>query len=394
MLPQRLRNFAVFFHQAAEKGIILLVAAACSIIMANSKELHHFYHDFLHTQVVIAFGQSALDMSLHHWVNDFLMAIFFFQVGMEIKRELVEGHLSTAKQRILPVIAAIGGVVVPVLIYVAFNYSDSVTSRGWAIPAATDIAFALGMLALFGKGLPTSLRIFLTALAIIDDLMAVIIIALFYTDSLSFKYLLYIVLCMSLLFSMNKMRIVSIPAYLIVGLVMWYFFLQSGVHATVAGVMLGLTIPLNIKEADTNYAPLKKLERALHPLVSYLILPIFAFVNSGVDLHGMNIGTFLHPVSIGIILGLVVGKQLGVFAATYLSVVSGMAKLPENTNYMQFYGVAILCGIGFTMSLFIGNLSFEANASYLTQVKVGVLSGSLISAILGALVIRYSRYIK
>jgi NhaA family Na+:H+ antiporter len=388
--PRRLTNFALLFHHAADKGILLLIAAISGMIMANSN-MAVAYEEFLHQPVKLLMGNFELSMYLHNWVNDMLMALFFFLVGMEIKREMVEGHLSTRDQMILPFIAATSGVAVPVGIYWLFNHGNPEAMRGWATPAATDIAFAIGMLSLFGRGIPISLRVFLTALAIIDDLMAVVIIALFYTSNLEGFYLLGILFLGVLLGLMNRYMITSKLLYGIVGAILWYCFYKSGIHATVSGVVLGFAIPLYVGEGEQKVSPLKSMEHALHPIIAYFILPFFAFTNSGVKITDLSFQHLLDPVPLGISLGLLLGKQLGIFSTVYLLIKSKIVRMPENVNFAQFYGVCVLCGIGFTMSLFIGILAFENHPLLMAEAKVGILCGSMLAAIWGAIVLKFTR---
>jgi len=382
----RIENFKMMFKNAAEKGILLIVAAALAIIIANSP-FSDLYGIVFHDYIKVVFGEHVFKFTLNHFINDFLMAIFFLLVGLEIKRELVAGHLAENSQRILPVVAAISGVVFPSLIYYFFNQHDSIKARGWAIPAATDIAFALGVFALFARGLPNSLRIFLTALAIIDDLIAILIIALFYSEGLEWTYIAYILGTCFFLYFLNVMNHTKLLSYSLLGMLLWYLFLKSGIHTTVAGVLLGFFIPYKCIKTDSN--PSVAMEYKIHPFVSYLILPIFAFANSGVVIQSFSLDTISNSVSMGIILGLVAGKSLGITGTVLLLQRLGITKLPRNSSLIQFFGVALLCGIGFTMSLFIGNLAYEDNYELITNVKLGVLAGSIISAFLGAIVIRF-----
>lgn len=392
MLHKRLTNFAVFFHNSVEKGLLLFVAMLFALFIANSVYADS-YNDFLYTYVGIYWEKSVITLSMQHFVNDFLMAIFFLMVGLEIKREFMVGHLSDNKLRILPIVAALGGVIVPIIMYIAINYEDEVAMRGWAIPAATDIAFALGVLAFVGKGLPSSLRVFLTALAIIDDLIAVSIIAFFYSDNLALEYFVAITFLCFILYTFNRSKLSSLSPYLIVGLFLWYAFYKSGVHATLSGVVLALFIPRETQKGKV--LPLRKLERALLPYVAYFILPFFAFVNSGVNLEGVDANIILHnSIALGIVLGLFVGKQLGIFFTVLFMEKMGLVKLPEKTNHLQFYGVSILCGIGFTMSLFIGILAFEEYHQHLEFTKIGVLFGSFASAIFGAFIFKLEKFLR
>ena len=316
-----------------------------------------------------------------HWINDALMAIFFFFVTLEIKREFLQGELSNIKQALLPIIGAIGGMVVPALVYVYINWGDSETLNGWAIPSATDIAFSLGVLSLLGKRVPLSLKVFLTALAIIDDLGAILIIALFYSGDLSIKYLLLMFGALIALLILNKFDIKKFFPYLLIGLLLWDFTHNSGIHATIAGVLLAMTIPHRKKEKD--FSLLIKIEHAISPYVAFGIMPLFAFANAGVSLEGLSISSLFDKVPLGIVLGLFLGKQLGVFLFSFISIKLKIAQMPNNSNWYNFYGVGVLTGIGFTMSLFVGNLAFVENMQYMDGVKIGVLTGSLLSTLFG-----------
>ena len=320
-------------------------------------------------------------MSLLQWINDALMAVFFFFVTLEIKREFLQGELSKPKQALLPIIAAIGGMLVPALIYVYINFQTGDTLRGWAIPSATDIAFSLGVLSLLGSRVPISLKVFLTALAIIDDLGAIVIIAFFYTGDLSVNYLSLLLLTFICLIFLNKFNVRKFIPYLLLGLILWFFTHESGVHATISGVLLATVIPHRKKEKD--FSLLIKLEHNISPYVAFGIMPLFALANAGVSLNGVNLNSLLSPVPLGIVLGLFVGKQIGVFLFSIISIKLKIAQMPNNANWMSFYGVGILAGIGFTMSLFIGNLAFVENIEYIDSVKIGVLTGSLLSTLVG-----------
>ena len=331
----------------------------------------------------------VLSKSLLHWVNDLWMAVFFFLVGLEIKRELMEGELASRSQAMLPAGAALGGMVIPALIYTGINWGDSAALRGWAIPAATDIAFALGILVLLGSRVPVSLKVFLTAVAIIDDLGAILIIAFFYTDKLSLTALMGAAAGVLLLVALNRARVAAIAPYVVIGLVVWLFVYKSGIHATLAGVATALTIPLSDARGGS---PLKKTEHALHPWVAFAVLPMFAFANAGVSLQGVAPATLLQSVPLGIAAGLLLGKAAGVFGASWLLIRFAGARLPAGSGWGQFFGVCLLCGVGFTMSLFIGALAFGGQgADYTTQVKLGVLCGSILSGGLGTLVLLNSR---
>lgn len=375
-----------FLRLESASGIIMIAMAVIAMIAANSP-ISGWYDGLLETTLQIRLGQLNLEKALLLWINDGLMAIFFLLVGLEIKREILEGHLSRLSQVALPGIAAVGGITVPALIYVGLNWGDSIALNGWAIPAATDIAFALGILSLFGTRVAAPLKLFLLAIAIIDDLAAIVIIALFYTSDLSIKALLLALGAIIVLIVMNRLHIRRIGAYVVVGLALWVFVLKSGVHATLAGVAIAFTIPLWIK-GEEGYSPLHQLEHDLHPWVAYGILPIFAFANAGVSLSGVSWNTLLGSVPLGIIGGLFIGKQLGVFSFTWVSIKTGLARLPEGTSWLQLYGVAVLCGIGFTMSLFITSLAFEhTGQSYDAAVRLSILVSSLMAAVYGYLLI-------
>lgn len=366
-------------------GVILLLAAILAMIAANTS-LSDAYDALLHSTFAVTLNDMSLSKPLHHWINDGLMVIFFLLVGMEIKREMLEGHLASRQQAILPIVAAIGGVVVPAVIYLALNIDNPATKGGWAIASATDIAFAVGLLALFGKRLPTSLKVFITAVAVIDDLMAILIIAFFYSGSLATESLMLAGVALAVLVAMNLMRVRQLSFYLFVGLLMWLAVLQSGVHATIAGVLLGLTIPLHV-DGKRGKPMLKQFEHDLHPLVTYVILPLFAFANSGISLAGMSVSIIADPLPLGIILGLFVGKQLGIFTASAVMIKLGFARLPHNATWRELYGVCIIGGIGFTMSLFIGMLAF-ADPYLQLETRVGVMVGSLISGVVGYVFLR------
>ncbi len=361
---------------------MLALAALAALLLSNSP-WGDSYERFIHLRGEVRLGDwLQLSKPLLLWVNDFWMAIFFFLVGLEIKRELLEGELSSRSQALLPAGAALGGMVVPALIYTAINWNDAVALRGWAIPTATDIAFALGVLAVLGSRVPPSLKVFLTAVAIIDDLGAIVVIALFYTDNLSLTMLMAAASGIVVLTGLNRAGVVSISPYVVVGMVVWFCVLKSGVHATLAGVITALAVPLRDGKGGS---PLKTAEHALQPWVAYGVLPLFAFVNAGVSLAGVTPATLLQTVPLGITAGLLLGKATGVFAASWLIIRFGGASRPGDASYSQLFGVCVLCGIGFTMSLFIGALAFEGqDSAYEMQVKLGVLCGSLVSAVIGA----------
>ncbi|GMQ88192.1 MAG: Na+/H+ antiporter NhaA [Gammaproteobacteria bacterium] len=371
-----------FLKMEAASGILLIAAAVTALILANSP-LSGYYDQFLDIPVHIRIGAFEISKPSLLWINDGLMAIFFFLIGLELKREFIEGELSDINKVALPAIGAVGGMVVPATIYLFINRGDELATSGWAIPAATDIAFALGILALLGSRVPSQLKIFLVSLAIFDDVGAIIIIALFYTADLSISALYAAMVCIAVLAFINWRGSMALSAYILIGIVMWAALLKSGIHATLAGVLLALFIPIK-KDPATGTSPLHRLEHDLHSSVSFVILPLFAFVNAGVSLRGMGIEQLLGPVSVGIALGLLLGKQIGIFGLCWLGIRLGIAKLPENIDWAQLYGIAILCGVGFTMSMFIGSLAFEdANSPYLYQDKIGILGGSFIAALLG-----------
>jgi Na+:H+ antiporter, NhaA family len=376
--PRALAILASFLASESAGGIVLMGAALAAIIVANSP-MAPFYFSALHS----VWGGLSVEL----WINDGLMAIFFLMVGLEIKREVLAGGLASWGQRALPGFAAAGGMLVPALIYVAINAGNNETLSGWAIPAATDIAFALGVLSLLGKRVPTSLKVFLAALAILDDLGAVTIIALFYSTGLNLPMLGASFVTLAVLVIMNRMGVQRLLPYLALGLLLWFFVLQSGVHATLAGVALALCIPLGTRQEEDR-SPLLFLEEKMHYWVAFAVVPVFGFANAGVSLSGITLGNLVDPVPLGVALGLFVGKQIGVFLAATLAIRSGLATLPEGSNWVQMYGVALLCGIGFTMSLFIGNLAFPGAAHLIDEVKVGVLMGSILSAIVGVLLLR------
>jgi Na+:H+ antiporter, NhaA family len=372
-----------FLSSEATGGLILMACAALALIVANSPLAEGYFHA-LHVYVG---GLSVL-----HWINDGLMAVFFLLVGLEIKREMLDGQLSTWPRRVLPGIAAAGGMLVPALIFVGLNGGSPETLRGWAIPAATDIAFALGVISLLGKRVPGSLKIFLAALAILDDLGAVIIIALFYTADLSLPHLGMAAAAVAVLIGFNRFGVRALAPYLLVGAVLWWLVLQSGVHATLAGVVLALTIPLHKTptEPESKTSPLHRLEHGIAPWVAFLVVPVFGFANAGVSFAGMSLSALLAPLPLGIALGLFVGKQIGVFGFSWLAIRLNWADLPARASWAQLYGTALLCGIGFTMSLFIGLLAFE-DAALQDAAKLGVLTGSLLSGAAGFLILRFSK---
>ena len=373
-----------FMRLETSGGIILMIAAVFAMIIANTP-LATAYDAILGTYIKVGIGSFEIAKPAILWINDGLMAIFFFLVGLEIKREVLVGELSSFDKAILPIMAAIGGMAVPGLIFAIINWGTPENLNGWAIPTATDIAFALGILALIGSRLPVALKIFLLAIAIIDDLGAIVIIAVFYTSELSTNALTISMLGFAAAVALNRMGVQRTAPYLLVGIMMWVFVLKSGVHATLAGVLIALTIPLKSKDGDD--ALLYKMEHGLHPWVAFLILPVFAFANAGVNFTGIGIDDLLQPLTLGIAVGLFLGKQIGVFLATWIGVKSGIARLPENVTWRHVYGVACLTGVGFTMSLFIGSLAFGA-ADEMNAVRLGVVLGSVLSGLFGYVLLK------
>ena len=372
--------FKWFFKLEAASGLLLLISAVIALFISNSN-LSNLYFETLNRYLFVGINNFGIKMSLLHWINDALMAVFFFFVTLEIKREFLQGELSNRKQALLPIIAAIGGMLVPALIYVYINFQTGDTLNGWAIPSATDIAFSLGVLSLLGSRVPISLKVFLTALAIIDDLGAIVIIAFFYSGDLSIKYLSLLLITFIALIILNKFNIKKFIPYLLLGLILWFFTHESGIHATISGVLLATVIPHRKKEKD--FSLLTKIEHSISPYVAFGIMPLFALANAGVSLSGMNFDSLLLPVPLGILLGLFIGKQIGVFLFSFISIKLKIAQMPNNANWLNFYGVGVLTGIGFTMSLFVGNLAFVENVQYISGVKIGVLSGSLLSTVFG-----------
>ena len=372
--------FKWFFKLEASSGLVLLIGAAIALLLSNS-DLSGYYFDLLKTHILIGTQNFGLDLTILHWINDVLMCFFFFIVTLEIKREFIHGELSRPKQASLPIIAAIGGMVVPAIIYVIINLETGNTLRGWAIPSATDIAFSIGVLSLLGSRVPVSLKVFLMALAIIDDLGAIIIIAVFYSTELQYVYLLLMLGSFITLIILNKFGVKKFMPYLLIGLFLWYFTHESGIHSTISGVLLAITIPH--RDHEKGFSLLLKLEHVLSPYVAFGIMPLFALANAGVSLEGISMKTLMAPVPFGILCGLFFGKQIGVFLFSYLSIKFKFAEMPSNSNWSKIYGVGILTGIGFTMSLFVGNLAFAANMQYTDGVKIGVLTGSLLSSVVG-----------
>lgn len=374
--------FRAFLDNSASGGIVLMFAAAAALVVANSPLAPGYF---------AALATHVGPLSLAHWINDALMAVFFLFVGLEIKREMLDGQLSTWPRRILPGIAALGGMIVPALIYVALNRGNELALRGWAIPTATDIAFALGVLSLLGKRVPAALKVFLTALAIIDDLGAVVIIALFYTAEMSLPALAGAGLVVAALVLLNRRQVLALWPYLILGVVLWVLVLQSGVHATIAGVILALTIPLRRAPGlagDLPASPLHRLEHALHHVTPFVIIPIFGFANAGVSFAGMSLGNLVDPLTLGVAGGLLFGKLIGVFGFTWVIIRIGLVEMPANARWSHVFGVSLLCGIGFTMSLFIGLLAFSGQPALQNEVKLGIILGSVVAALAGALTLR------
>ena len=380
-----------FIKKESSAGITLIFVTILALLLKNSP-LSELYNLFLHTPVEIRFGALHIDKPLYLWINDGLMAIFFLLIGLEVKREIIEGHLSTISQVMLPGIAAVGGMVVPALFYIYFNQDQPLGMQGWAIPTATDIAFALCILSLLGNRVPASLKVFLLALAIIDDLGAIIIIAIFYTVELSTMSISIALLSIATLIIMNRRGVVKKAAYIIVGMILWVSVLKSGVHATLAGVALAFTIPLKSTDKEGNEFSLSKsIEHDLHFWVAFFVLPMFAFVNAGVDLRQVSLENMLGPVPLGIMAGLFLGKQIGVFGFSFIAIKLKLASLPANSSWLQLYGVAVLTGIGFTMSLFVDSLAFKDDALYEYADRLAILLASFMSGIVGYLLLRFSK---
>ncbi len=380
-----------FLKKESTGGLLLICATLLALLLSNTG-MSSVYETFLHIPVEIRVGALHIDKSLYHWVNDGLMAIFFLLIGLEVKREILEGHLSSVKQVILPGVAAVGGMLVPGLIYLIFNHDNPIAANGWAIPIATDIAFALGILSLLGNRVPVSLKIFLMAMAIMDDLGAIVIIALFYTTELSTLSLIVAGTSLTLLSILNFFGVTQKSVYFVIGAVLWVSVLKSGVHATLAGVALAFTIPLNTRnKQNKHFSPLKEIEHGLNFWVALFILPLFAFVNAGVDITEISLNQMSGNVPLGIMLGLFIGKQLGVFGFSWLAIKLNIARLPDDSNWLQLYGVSVLTGIGFTMSLFIVSLAFEDDSIFQYTDKLAILIGSFISGIVGYLALRMSK---
>jgi len=387
MIVYLTKPFKWFFKLEAASGLLLLIAAIIALIISNSN-LSSSYFDILNTHILLGTSKIGLDLSILHWINDVLMAIFFFVVTLEIKREFIHGELSKPKQALLPIVGAVGGMLVPALIYIFINFGNGYTLNGWAIPSATDIAFSIGVLSLLGSRVPISLKIFLTALAIIDDLGAIIIIAFFYSSDLQYMYLLLMLVSFLFLVILNKIGVRKFSPYFLIGLFLWFFTHESGIHSTISGVLLACVIPHRSNEKD--FSLLLKLEHFLSPYVAFGIMPLFAFANAGVNLEGLTFDSILLPIPLGILLGLFIGKQFGVFLFSFVSVKLKFAEMPSNSNWIKFYAVGILTGIGFTMSLFVGNLAFVDYADDMGGVKIGVLVGSTLSAVFGYLLLLLS----
>jgi NhaA family Na+:H+ antiporter len=376
-----------FLRLEASSGILLLIAAVLAMVIENSAA-KGLYDALLGTPVEIRIGDFQIAKPLLLWINDGLMAIFFFLIGLEVKREFLGGELSEPARLLLPIIAATGGMAVPAAIYAFANWGDPVAMKGWAIPSATDIAFALGVLALLGSRVPHTLKLFLMTLAIVDDLGAIVIIAIFYTSDLSVSSLFIAIGAIVSLFILNRRGVLALAPYMLLGLVLWAAVLKSGVHATLAGVLVALFIPFR-KQPGEKKTQLERLEDDLHPAVVYGILPLFAFANTGISFAGLGVDSLFHPVSLGIAAGLFIGNQIGVFGFSWVAIKSGLAQLPEGASWLQLYGVALLCGIGFTMSLFISSLAFEQGGSAIAvDDRLGILIGSMASAVLGYAILR------
>ncbi|MGK2285275.1 Na+/H+ antiporter NhaA [Pedomonas sp. V897] len=373
-----------FFRLEFAGGLLLLVAAAIAILMRNS-DFAPMYEGFRHFPVTVGLSPYSLTKPLELWINDALMAVFFLLVGLEIKREILEGQLSSRDQITLPVVAAIAGMAAPALVYIGFNLHTPETLRGWAIPSATDIAFAICLFSLVGRRAPLSLKVLLTAIAVVDDMGAIVIIALFYTAELSLMYLAGAAVSLAILLVLNRSGQLRLWPYLLVGAFLWFFVFKSGLHATIAGVLTALTIPLRTR-TETAGSPLKRLEHLLHPWVAFGILPVFAFANAGVDLQGLSLAMLLDPIPLGIAAGLFLGKQVGIFGSCWLLIKMKWVRMPYGAGWMSLYGMAILCGVGFTMSLFIGGLAFSTDF-YQNEVRLGILTGSLISSLVGLVVL-------
>jgi NhaA family Na+:H+ antiporter len=375
-----------FFKWESASGVLLMAAALCALLIANSP-WRDWYDLIIGTKFQIQLGEFGIGKPLLLWINDGLMAIFFLMVGLELKREILEGELSDPRKVTLPAIGAVGGMAIPAVIYILLNWGDAVALKGWAIPAATDIAFALGILSLLGSRVPVSLKVFLTSLAIFDDVGAIVIIAVFYTANIALPALMVAFVCVAVLAVFNYRGVVSRSLYFFVGAIMWVALLKSGVHATLSGVLLAFFIPMG-KGSSAHDSPLKSLEHDLHTTVAFVILPVFAFANSGINLSGVALADLLHGVPLGVSLGLFIGKQLGIFTFCWLGIRMGLAALPAGMSWAGLYGTAILCGVGFTMSLFIGSLAFEeTGVNLLVDERIGIIMGSLMSGLVGFFVL-------
>ncbi len=384
-----LRTFQQFFKLNSAAGIMLIAATLAAIFIANSS-FSIYYDWFVDTLVKVQIGEFIISKPLILWINDGLMAIFFFLIGLELKHEWIEGQFRDKKQIILPAVMAVGGMLAPAAIYAALNHNDPVALSGWAIPAATDIAFALGILALIGSRVPTSLKILLTSVAIFDDLGAILIIASFYTETIDFHALSVVGICLLVLLFVNYQHVESKSLYVLIGVIMWAAMLKSGIHATLAGVLLAMFIPIESK-VEIHGSPLKEMEHDLHSVVNFFILPVFAFANAGLPLMNLSLEQVIHPVPMGIALGLFIGKPLGIFILGWLVVKLKLVELPKNTSWMSLFGLSLLCGVGFTMSLFIGSLAFgESGNNVVFDERLGILLGSLVSGIVGYFVVRAS----
>ncbi len=385
-IKHTIKTIQEFIRLESLSGILLISFAILALIVANSP-LQDDYNALLSKPFAIHAGPFTLADTLVGWINEGLMAIFFLLIGLEIKREILIGELNTLQKITLPGFAALGGMLLPAFFYIALNYQDSHTIHGWAVPVATDIAFSLGILSLLNGRIPATLKVFLTALAILDDLGAILIIAIFYTAQLSWLSLGLATICLVLLFGLNKLKVMSLWPYFLMGIILWICVMESGVHATLAGVALAMAIPLRHSHR-VKISPLRELETKLHPWVAFFVLPIFAFFNAGVSLKGVSLQTFMETIPLGIILGLFFGKQIGVFSASFIAVKLNWAKLPKDLDWLWLYGISLICGIGFTMSLFIGSLAFGlADVHSATNVRLGVLIGSLCSGVIGCVVL-------
>lgn len=384
-----LKKFNRYLKLEVTSGLFLFFTTVCALLIANSPYVGN-YENLFNTPLGFNLNGYQFEGSLHFWINDGLMSLFFLLIGLELKRELLIGELREFTKIMLPAIAALGGMIIPAIIYIALNKHNSVLLRGWSIPVATDIAFALGILSLLNKKVPIGLKLFLMSLAIFDDIGAIIIIAIFYTDHLSFYYLGFCAIVLCILWVGQYRLITRLSFYWILGILLWFFILKSGIHATISGVLLAAMIPLK-KKPQERYPPLHRLEELLHPWVAYFIVPIFAFVNAGLSFHEVTWDRFTNSIVLGIMGGLFLGKQLGVFIFVWLMKQLNLAKLPDKTTWLQLYGVALLCGIGFTMSLFLGTLAFETvQPSYLTDVRLGVFIGSFLSGLMGVIVLQFA----